>query len=93
MVRREKETTKLRIVFDGSAKGSDGRCSINEHLETGPNFIPSLFDILVKFRCHPVALTADIEKAFLQIQVKQVDRDKLRFLWVDDHPKNPRWCN
>ena len=38
----------------------------------------------MKFRVHPVALTADVEKAFLQIQIKPDDRDMLRFLWLDD---------
>ena len=84
VVRSEKETTKLRVVFDGSAKENESKQSINDHLNTGPNFIPSLFDTLVKFRCYPIALTADIEKAFLQIEIKPEDRDKLRFLWMDD---------
>ena len=38
----------------------------------------------VKFRCYPIALAADIEKAFLQIEIKSEDRDKLRFLWMND---------
>ena len=58
--------------------------SLNERLDEGPNYIPSLFDVLVKFRVHPVALTADVEKAFLQIQIKPDDRDMLLFLWFDD---------
>ena len=77
-------TTKLRVVFDGSAKENESKQSINDHLDTGPNFMPSLFDTLVKFQCYPIALTADIEKAFLQIEIKPEDRDRLRFLWMDD---------
>ena len=50
----------------------------------GPNFIPKLFDILVRFRSNPVALVGDIEKAFLMIRIAKDDRDKLRFLWFDD---------
>ena len=84
VVRSGSETTKLRVVFDGSAKENESEQSINDHLETGPNFIPPLFDTLIKFRSYPIALTADIEKAFLQIEIKQEDRNKLRFLWMDD---------
>ena len=38
----------------------------------------------MRFRLFPIAITADIEKAFLQIGIKETDRDYLRFLWVDD---------
>ncbi len=60
VVRSGSETTKLRVVFDGSAKENESEQSINDHLETGPNFIPPLFDTLIKFRSYPIALTADI---------------------------------
>ena len=50
-----------------------------------------LYDILIRFRSHVVALTSDIEKAFLLINVNENDRDYLRFLWFDnifsDQPK------
>ena len=45
---------------------------------------PLLYDILIRFRYYPVALTADIEKPFLQISVANEDRDFLRFLWVEN---------
>uniref|UniRef100_A0A1X7SD88 Reverse transcriptase domain-containing protein n=1 Tax=Amphimedon queenslandica TaxID=400682 RepID=A0A1X7SD88_AMPQE len=32
----------------------------------------------------PIAIVADIEKAFLMIQVADVDQDVLRFLWYKD---------
>ena len=84
VVCKDRETSKLRIVFDGSAKQNVDEFSPNECLDEGPNYILSLFDVLVKFRVHPVPLTADVEKAFLQIQIKPDDRDMLRFLWFDD---------
>ena len=56
VVRRDKQTTKLRVVYDGSATPGDGELPINDCLHPGPNLIPKLFDVLVKFRYHPVAL-------------------------------------
>ena len=41
-----------------------------------------MFDVLVRFRQHKVALVGDIQKAFLQIEVNPEDRNYLRFLWV-----------
>ena len=57
---------------------------MNEHLENGPNFIPPLYDVLVKFRCCAVGIIADVEKAFHQIEIRKSDRDQLRFLWFHD---------
>ena len=82
VIRRDKETTKLRIVYDASAKSSG--LSLNDCLHTGPNFDQKIFDILLRFRVYPVAFTADIEKAFLMISLAPEDREFLRFLWVDD---------
>ena len=61
-----------------------GGLSLNEHLENGPNFIPPLYDVLVKFRCRAVGIIADVEKAFHQIEIRKSDRDRLRFLWFHD---------
>ena len=58
--------------------------SLNDCLETGPNLIPKLFNVLIKFRWHLVTLTADIEKAFLMIRILSGDCDMLRFLWLED---------
>ena len=86
VVRNDRQTTKLRVVFDGSAK-SDTSLSLNDRLESGVNHMPLLFDTIVRFQMHPVVLIADIEKAFLQEQINPNDRDVLRFLWFDDITK------
>ena len=44
--------------------------------------VPSIFDILLRFRTFKVGLAADIEKGFLSIRVKEEQRDLMRFLWV-----------
>ena len=84
VVRKDHDTKKLRIVFDGSAKAKPDVSSLNDRLEVGENYMPSLFETLMRFRSHAIALTGDIEKAFLQIEISKPDRDLLRFLWYDD---------
>ena len=89
VIRRDKETTKLRVVYDASARSGDP--SLNDCLYTRPKFNQNIFNILLRFRSYRIALTADIEKAFLMISINQRDRDALRFLWVDDiQQKEPR---
>lgn len=82
VVRRDKDTTKVRIVFDASAH-SDGP-SLNDCLHAGPKFNQRILDILCRFRVHRVAVTADIEKAFHMVSVAKKDRNVLRFLWFED---------
>lgn len=62
VVRRDKDTTKVRVVYDASAR-SNGPL-LNDYLYTGPKFDQNIFDLILKFRSHKVALLADIEKAF-----------------------------
>ena len=82
VIRRDKETTKLRVVFDASAR-SNGP-SLNHCLYAGPPLSLNIFDILLRFRVPRIGLIGDIEKAFLMISVNPLDRNVLRFLWVDN---------
>lgn len=82
VVRKEASTTKLRIVYDASARENGKGTSLNDCLHVGPSLNPLLFDILVRFREKKVVLIGDIEKAFLNIEVAENDRDCLRFLWL-----------
>ena len=82
VVREDKQTSKLRIVYNASAR--NGGPSLNDCLHTGPTFGQNILDILLRFRLYRVAVTADIEKAFLVVSVAKEDRDALHFLWVED---------
>ena len=73
-------TTKLRVVYDASAKCSEKLASLNDCLHAGPNLVPDLCGILLRFRLSPVAISGDVEKAFLQIGLHSHDRDVTRFL-------------
>ena len=74
--------TQVRVVYDASSK-SDGP-SLNDCLHVEPKFNQWINELLVTFRSYPIALVADIEKAFLMISVSPSDRDALRFLWVEN---------
>ena len=81
-VRQNKQTTKVRVVYDASARTTGP--SLNDCLHVGPKLNTKIFDILLRFRIHRIAIIADIEKAFLMISVAKKDRDVLRFLWYKD---------
>ena len=75
VMKQDRETTKVRIVYDASAR-SNGP-SLNDCLHIGPKMNMKIFDILLRFRVHRIAIIADIEKAFLMISVANKDRDVL----------------
>ena len=67
MVHHDKDTTKLRVVYDALARSD--RMSLNDCLYVGPKFNQKIFDVLFRFRAYGVALTSDIEKASLMVLV------------------------
>ena len=48
VIRRNHNTTKLRVVFDGSAKSGSNSLSLNECLHQGDNYLPQIFDNLLR---------------------------------------------
>ena len=84
VVRENAETTKLRVVYDASARTHSGAPSLNECLHAGPPLQSKLWSVLTRSRFHPVAVAGDISKAFLQIRIRQAERDALRFHWIVD---------
>lgn len=89
VIRETSTTTRLRVVFDASSHAS-GACSLNEQLEKGPNLNADLFKVLIRFRLFAIGITADVQKAFLQISIREEDRDALRFLWFEGLPMSGR---
>ena len=84
VVKESAESTNLRIVYDCSARARKDVPSLNDCLEVGPPFQPLLFDILLRNRMRPLCIIDDIKKAFLQIRLREEDRDAQRLLWYGD---------
>ena len=84
VIRQDRQTTKVLIVFDGCAKSPNSAYSLNDCLQAGPNYIPQLFDVLLRIRWNSIALAADIEKVFLMVAMNEASKDALRFLWFKD---------
>ena len=82
MIRESAEKTKIRIFYDASAKPNKDSVSLNGCQETGPPLQNSLWHILIRSCFRPILLCRDIEKAFLQIRIRESERDVLRFHWV-----------
>ena len=80
--KEDSTTTKLRVVFDGSAKSSNGN-SLNGSLMVGPTVQQDLFSILVRFRVHKIALSGDIAKMYRQIGLDASAKNFHRILWRD----------
>ena len=72
-------TTKIRAIFDDSAKSSS--CvSLNDMLLVGPTVHPPLIDVLLYFRLHYIALIADISKMYRPIELDGANSDLHRFV-------------
>ena len=87
VVNLDKPTTKLRVVFNASAKGTKG-LSLNQTLLTGPKLQTDISEILLKFRFYTVVFLADIKQMYLQILINPDHRNFQRLLWRFD-PKLP----
>lgn len=80
IIKPDSLTTKLRIVFDASCKSQSG-LSLNDMLLIGPKLQDDLFNILLRFRKHTIAFSADIEKMYFQVEMHPDHRDFQRFFW------------
>ncbi|XP_055522660.1 uncharacterized protein LOC129716846 [Wyeomyia smithii] len=72
VVKESSTTTKVRVVFDGSARTNSGY-ALNDALLKGPTIQDSLLGILLRFRKHEVAIVGDIAKMYRQIRLHSDD--------------------
>ena len=82
--------TERDTVYDASAENKQGVPSLNECLDIGPPLQKMIHDILLRIRVSTIVLAGDIRQAFLQIIIRETERDTLRFIWIHNlDDKNP----
>ncbi|XP_018393245.1 PREDICTED: uncharacterized protein LOC108772247 [Cyphomyrmex costatus] len=83
-VLRDSQTTKLRVVFNGSSPSSSG-VSLNDILHSGAKLQSNIFDVLLFFRLNRYVFSSDICKMYRQILVHQSDQALQRIMWYDSN--------
>ncbi|GBN49156.1 hypothetical protein AVEN_69415-1 [Araneus ventricosus] len=77
---KQEGSTKVRPVFEASAREKSTPSS-SQCLNCGPNLIEFNPSLLLRLRERKYGVSADSEKAFLQVSVRKSDGDYLRLLW------------
>ncbi|XP_065094876.1 uncharacterized protein LOC135715620 [Ochlerotatus camptorhynchus] len=87
VIKESSTTTKVRVVFDASAR-TDSGYSLNDVLLKGPVIQDNLLNLLIRFRKHEVALVGDVEKMYRQVLQDANDTLRLRifFRFTKDDP-------
>ena len=86
VTREDAITTKVRMVFDASSKPHP-LVNSNDCMFTGSSLQAQLWDIMIRVRVSTHIL-ADIQKAFLQIGIRDEHRVAFRFLFNIDVEQN-----
>lgn len=68
VIKESSTTTKVRPVFDGSMKTSNGY-SLNDRLMVGPTIQPELFTLIMQWRKGKYAISGDIEKMYRMVLI------------------------
>ena len=72
VIRRDAESTKVRIVYDASAREDSESASLNECIEVGPPLQNlHLGEVLLRNRFRPVIVTSDMKQAFCRFGLEE----------------------
>ena len=67
VIKEETASTKVRVVYDASAKAHPNAVSLNDCLYLRPTLENKMWNVLVRSPVHPIAVVEDLKQAFLQV--------------------------
>nr|XP_054771128.1 uncharacterized protein LOC129279041 [Lytechinus pictus] len=79
VIRPEKKSTPVRIVFNSSANYQGH--SLNDYWLKGQDLLNSLFGVLIRFRENAVAVSGDISKMYHRVLIPVEYQHVHRYLW------------
>ncbi|XP_075157769.1 uncharacterized protein LOC142231036 [Haematobia irritans] len=82
VIKPERNSTKVRVVFNASKKSTTG-LSLNDILYTGPTLQNDLMNVILRWRIFQYVFNGDIEKMYRQIVIDERDRQYQRCLFRD----------
>ncbi|XP_037824736.1 uncharacterized protein LOC119612918 [Lucilia sericata] len=80
VVKLDRVTTKVRVVFNASSKTSNSN-SLNDTLHTGPTLQQDLVVLILKWRFYKIVYNADITKMYRQIMLNPTHTPFQRILF------------
>lgn len=83
VLKSDSVTTKLRNVFNASAKTSFG-VSLNQTIHPGPKLQTKIFDVITRIRHYKYIYSSDVTKLYRQILLLEEDRSRLRVLYREN---------
>lgn len=84
VTKMNRETTKIRIVFDAAARHNN--ICLNDAIHQGPKLQNDLFDVLLRFRKEPIGIICDIEEMYMRVGIRSIDRPYHRFIMNSREP-------
>ena len=79
---------RIRIVKDAGCRSID-LASLNDVLINGSNLLQTIVFVLARFISSPIAIVADVGKAYHQLEINLPHRTFTRFCWKPGTPRNP----
>ena len=80
VIKKSSSTTRLRTVFNASAKAKYGK-SFHDFFLVGPNLLAEKIDLFTLWRRYLFVFSADIGKMFRQILVRENDQHLQAIVW------------